>query len=54
MHNALVIFKEKDTKQVHGEGYELAKQTLDNMKSKQGYCDNCAKEVINFLMKERY
>ena len=54
MHNALLIFKEKDTKQVHDEGYELAKQTLTNMKSKQGYCNNCAKEVINFLMKERY
>lgn len=34
--------------------YKLAIQTLENLKKSYSYCDNCAKEVVGFLMKERY
>ncbi len=38
----------------NSEGAALARKTLDNMVSRLGYCEHCAKEVIVFLMKQRY
>jgi predicted Ser/Thr protein kinase len=53
MHDALLVYgTEKDDK--HSEGARLAHQTVENMKAKLGYCQHCAKEVITFLMKQRY
>ncbi|MEK6578072.1 MAG: serine protein kinase PrkA [Bdellovibrionota bacterium] len=36
------------------EGAKLAARTVGNMKSKLGYCEKCAREVITFLMRQRY
>ncbi|MEO5971647.1 MAG: serine protein kinase PrkA, partial [Bdellovibrionia bacterium] len=36
------------------ESGKLARQTVENMESKLGYCPHCAKEVITFLMRQRY
>lgn len=36
------------------EGKELARRTVANMQTKYGYCPRCAKEVIGFLLKQRY
>lgn len=36
------------------EGGKLARQTLQTLESKRGYCRNCAKEVVSFLLKQRY
>ena len=53
MHNALKIYDDKSAN-MNEEGTKLAYQTVENMKLKQGYCEYCAKEVISFLMHERY
>ena len=53
MHDAVVVYDtEKDDP--HSEGGKLARQTISNMKGKLGYCEKCAKEVISFLMRQRY
>lgn len=63
MHDALLIYN-ADTdagvdealsaKKIDTEGARLARLTVSNMHLKFGYCDKCAKEVITFLMKQRY
>lgn len=53
MHNALQLYG-TDQFNRNEEGSRLASQTIDNMKKKLGYCENCAKEVIGFLMQKRY
>jgi serine protein kinase len=53
MHNALLVYGDKDTN-ISDEGAKLAYQTVENMKLKLGYCDHCAKEVITFLMRQKY
>lgn len=53
MHNALLVY-DTDEADPTTEGAKLARQTVDNMKSRLGYCDQCAKEVITFLMRKRY
>jgi serine protein kinase len=53
MSDALLVYNtERDDP--HSEGSQLARQTINNMKSRFGYCENCAKEVVTFLMKQRY
>lgn len=55
MHNALLVYDtDAANNQSYEEGMTLARQTLGNMKSKLGYCDHCAKEVISLLMRHRY
>jgi len=69
MHDALLVYdtdhpssalSSSSTHGAHGtlaqdsEGVVLARQTVNNMKSKLGYCEKCAKEVIIFLMRQRY
>jgi serine protein kinase len=55
MHDALVGGFELNAKGDHlSDGMKLAQKTVNNMISKQGYCEHCAKEVITFLMKKRY
>lgn len=57
MHDALVVYgngyspSEQDA---DSEGAQLARQTVENMKARLGYCEHCAKEVISFLMRQRY
>lgn len=53
MHNALVVY-DNSSAEVTEEGSRLARQTVENMKKRQGYCEHCAKEVITFLMRQRY
>jgi predicted Ser/Thr protein kinase len=53
MSEALVVY-DTDKDDPHSEGGKLARQTVNNMKAQFGYCDKCAKEVITFLMKQRY
>jgi predicted Ser/Thr protein kinase len=53
MSDALLVY-DTDEHDSSSEGAILAQQTLENMKSKLGYCHACAKEVIIFLMKQRY
>lgn len=53
MHDSLVVYGTgRDDTQ--SEGSRLARKTVDNMCTKLGYCEKCAKEVIIFLMKSRY
>lgn len=57
MNNALVVFDsdrpdKKD--ESYSEGHKLARQTTQNLKSRFGYCDHCAKEVVTYLMRKRY
>jgi predicted Ser/Thr protein kinase len=52
MHDALLVYD--SGKASDQEGAELAHKTVANMCSKLGYCDKCAKEVIIFLMRQRY
>ncbi len=55
MHNALLVYdREHGAGDLNSEGGQLALKTIANMKAKQGYCDQCAKEVILFLMRSRY
>jgi hypothetical protein len=53
MSAALIVY---DTEQhdPNSEGSRLARQTVNNMKSRFGYCDKCAKEVVSFLMRAKY
>jgi predicted Ser/Thr protein kinase len=53
MSDALLVY-DTEGDDPHSEGSKLARQTINNMKSKFGYCENCAKEVVSFLMKQRY
>ena len=53
MHDAVVVYENDDVEPT-GEGAKLARQTIDNMKSRLGYCEKCAKEVIIFLMRQKY
>jgi len=53
MHDALLVYgTERDDRS--SEGAKLAQQTIQNMVKNKGYCENCAREVIIFLMQERY
>ena len=64
MHDALLVYNEDPHAtpssanagggRVDNEGLQLARLTVNNMKSKLSYCDHCAKEVISFLMRQRY
>lgn len=53
MSDALLVY---DSDEITGasEGGILARNTVSNMKAKLGYCPLCAKEVIIFLMRQRY
>ena len=53
MHTALQVFgtEQFDTQ---SEGGQLARRTIDTMKSRYGYDEPSAREVIMFLMKSRY
>ncbi len=53
MSDALLVY-DTDEDDPTSEGGILARQTVNNMKLKQGYCELCAKEVIIFLMRQRY
>ncbi len=53
MSDALLVYdSQKDDPT--SEGAQLARKTIQNMKSKLGYCEKCAKEVIMFLLRQRY
>jgi serine protein kinase len=53
MSQALLVM-EPDKSDVSSEGAKLANKTIENMKTKHGYCDECAREIISFLMKQKY
>lgn len=53
MSNALLVYN-TEAHDPNSEGAVLAKQTVENMQSKLGYCSHCAREVITFLMRQRY
>lgn len=53
MSDALLVY-DTDEDDPSSEGGSLARQTIHNMKSKLGYCQACAREVIIFLMRQRY
>ena len=53
MSDALLVY-DTDASDPSSEGGILARQTVENMKSKLGYCQACAREVITFLMQQRY
>jgi serine protein kinase len=59
MHNALLLYRREGdvrTKEdsLSEEGNRLATQTIANMKTRYGYTEESAREVITFLMKSRY
>ncbi|MEN9722244.1 MAG: hypothetical protein RJB38_230 [Pseudomonadota bacterium] len=51
MHEVLLVYGKgsSDT-----ESQKLAQETIQNMTQRQGYCEHCAKEVITFLLQQRY
>jgi len=53
MSAALLVYDENEA-EASSEGGLLAQKTVGNMKNKLGYCQACAKEVITFLMRQRY
>jgi serine protein kinase len=53
MSDALLVYDSEDHDPT-SEGARLARTTIDNMKNRLGYCEKCAKEVITFLLKQRY
>lgn len=53
MHDALLIYG-TDQDDPNSEGGKLVRQTIHNLVGKLGYCEQCAKEVISFLMQQRY
>jgi predicted Ser/Thr protein kinase len=53
MSDALLVYH-TDQVDPSSEGATLARQTVNNMKLHLGYCEDCAKEVITFLMRQRY
>ena len=58
MHNALLVYgsteASSNAKETGLDGEKLAQTTINNMKSRLGYTDEAAREVITFLMKSRY
>ena len=51
LHDALLVYG----KEGHDpESRKLAQETIRNMTGRQGYCEQCSKEVITFLLKSRY
>lgn len=59
MHDALLVYGSETSlpdspTDSDSEGTHLARQTVNNMVAHQGYCLRCAKEVISFLLKQRY
>ncbi|MEK6705119.1 MAG: serine protein kinase PrkA [Bdellovibrionota bacterium] len=53
MHDAVLVY-DTDDDDPTSEGGILARNTMNNMKSRLGYCEKCAKEVITFLMRQKY
>jgi predicted Ser/Thr protein kinase len=53
MHNALKLHGTDDPS-IDEEGHQLAVKTIANMTKNLGYCEHCAREVVNFLMKTKY
>ncbi len=53
MNNSLLVLG-TEAYDPYSEGSRLAKQTIDNMKNKLGYCEQCARDVVMFFMKARY
>lgn len=54
MHDALPIYNTEGADSLSSDGVKLARKTVESMKSRFGYSDAGAKEVITFLMKKRY
>lgn len=64
MHDALLVYNANTDAGLEealssngkgdSEGAQLARLTVSNMKKRFNYCDKCAKEVITFLMRQRY
>lgn len=36
------------------EAFERVETTLKNLKSRYGYCDNCSRDAVSFLLRKRY
>jgi predicted Ser/Thr protein kinase len=36
------------------EGFERVETTLHNLKTKYGYCENCARDSVSYLLRKRY
>ncbi len=53
MSEALLVYG-TDQDDQSSEGTQLARRTIQTMRTNQGYCEKCAKEVIRFLMRQRY
>ncbi|NDD90941.1 serine protein kinase PrkA [bacterium] len=51
MHEVLLVYGKGST---DPESQKLAQDTIRNMTGRLGYCEHCAKEVITFLLKQRY
>jgi predicted Ser/Thr protein kinase len=51
LHEVLLVYGKQGT---DPESQKLAQDTIQNMTARQGYCEHCAKEVITFLLKQRY
>lgn len=54
LNEALLKYLAEGESAVDKETAVVAKQTLDTLKSRFGYCDNCAKDAIVVLVRKRY
>ena len=51
MHEVLLVYGKESS---DPESRKLAQDTIRNMTERQGYCPECAKEIITFLLQQRY
>ncbi len=54
MSDALLVYNGAESESRKTEESTLAHQTVERMKTQLGYCTDCAKEVITFLVRQRY
>jgi serine protein kinase len=50
----LLVYMVDGPARMNAEAAEASKKTLDTMKSRFGYCDNCSKDAVLALVRKRY
>jgi predicted Ser/Thr protein kinase len=54
IQESLLRYFDDDKGQLDAEEIEAVETTLKNLKSRYGYCDQCAREAVAFLLSNRY
>ena len=45
---------DKMRSRIDREAFDRVETTLRNMKTSCGYCDNCARDAVSYLLRKRY